>query len=152
QIECLKTCKKLLKKGGFLYIGIENRFAAAYLRGIDHSGLRFTSYMPRWLANIFTKLKKGHRYDTYTYNVSGYRKLLKSAGFDDPNFYLVYPGYNLPRIIIPYEDLRSLKYLLTSMMCGNTFMRKIAKIAGRSFFLVWLYRKVFFSFSIFVQK
>ena len=43
QIASLKVCKSLLKKGGHLYIGIENRFAASYLKGTDHSGLRFTS-------------------------------------------------------------------------------------------------------------
>ena len=152
QVVCLKICKKLLKKGGFLYVGIENRFAAAYLRGIDHSGLRFTSYMPRSLANKYTLFKTGHRYDTYTYNVSGYKKLLNEGGFKALDFYLVYPGYNLPRIIIPYNNLRLLKYTLVSMMPANTMTRRIAKIAAHSSFLVWIYRNFFFSFNIFAQK
>src|SRR3989344_5198268 len=151
QIACLKICKKFLKKGGFLYVGIENRFAAAYLRGIDHSGLRFTSYLPRWLANKYTLLKKNHKYDTYTYSVSGYKKLFKESGFDYPDFYLVYPGYNLPRIMMPYNNLRLLKYILIHMMPANTIIRKIVKIAARSSFLVWIYRNFFFSFNIFVQ-
>lgn len=152
QIACLKICKGLLKKGGFLYVGIENRFALAYLRGFDHGGLRFTSYMPRWLANKYTLFKSGHRYDTYTYGVSGYRKIFNEAGFDSPNFCLVYPGYNLPRIIIPYDNLRLLKYTIASMMPGNTLTGKIAKIAARSTFLVWIYRNFFFSYNIFAQK
>ncbi|MEK7614400.1 MAG: methyltransferase domain-containing protein [Patescibacteria group bacterium] len=152
QIACLKICKGLLKNGGFLYVGIENRFALAYLRGLDHGGLRFTSYMPRWLANAYTLFRNGHGYDTYTYTVSGYRKLLNEAGFDSPDFYLVYPGYNLPRIIMPYDNLKILKYTLISMMSGNTLVRKIARIAARSSFLVWIYRNFFFSFNIFAQK
>ena len=152
QIACLKICKGLLKKGGFLYVGIENRFALSYLRGIDHSGLKFTSYMPRWLADKYTLFRKGHRYDTYTYNISGYRKLFKEAGFKTPDFYLVYPGYNLPRIIIPYDNLRLLKYTLVSMMHGNTLVRKMAKIVARSSLLLWIYRNFFFSFNIFAQK
>ncbi len=152
QIACLKICKKLLKKGGFLYVGIENRFALAYLRGIDHSGLRFTSYLPRWLANKYTQFRVGHKYDTYTYNIYGYRKLFGEAGFDNPNFQLVYPGYNQPRIIIPYNDLNLLKYTMLSMMPGNTLARKMAKMLARSTFLVWIYRNFFFSFNIFIQK
>ncbi|MBI2673869.1 MAG: class I SAM-dependent methyltransferase [Candidatus Zambryskibacteria bacterium] len=152
QIACLKICRGLLKKGGFLYVGIENRFALAYLRGIDHSSLKFTSYMPRWLANKYTLSRTGHRYDTYTYNISGYKKLLNESGFTNPDFYLVYPGYNLPRIIIPYTNLRLLKYTLIYMMPANTIRRKIAKMAARSSFLLWIYRKLFFSFNIFAQK
>ncbi|PIR44965.1 MAG: hypothetical protein COV10_02035 [Candidatus Vogelbacteria bacterium CG10_big_fil_rev_8_21_14_0_10_51_16] len=152
QVASLKICKKLLKKGGFLYIGIENRFALSYLRGIDHSGLRFTSYMPRWLANRYSLFKIKHRYDTYTYNIWGYKKLLKEAGFENSDFRLVYPGYNQPRVIIPYDNIRLLKYTLESMMHGNTRIRKVAKLAARSTFLVWLYRNFFFSFSIFAQK
>lgn len=152
QIACLKICRGLLKKGGYLYIGIENRFAAAYLRGIDHSGLRFTSFLPRWLANKYTKWKTGHRYDTYTYGISGYKKLLKEGGFENPDFYLVYPGYNRPRIIISYHNLKLLKYTLLSIMPENTLARKIAKVAARSSFLIWIYRNFFFSFNIFAQK
>lgn len=152
QIASLKICKGLLKKGGFIYVGIENRFAAAYLRGIDHNGLRFTSYMPRWLANIYTRAKKDHSYDTYTYTMSGYRKLFEEGGFSNPDFYLVYPGYNRPRIIIPYHDLNLLKYTVLTMMSGNTTFRKLARLLGRFSITMWLYRKVFFSFNIFAQK
>ena len=152
QIACLKICKRLLKKGGYLYVGIENRFALAYLRGIDHSGLRFTSFLPRWLANKYTLFRENHRYDTYTYNIPGYRKLFKESGFESPDFYLVYPGYNLPRIIIPYDDLGLLQYTLISMMPADTLTRRIAKMAARSSFLIWIYRNFFFSFNIFVQK
>lgn len=152
QIACLKICKSLLKKGGFLYVGIENRFALAYLRGIDHSGLRFTSYLPRWVADKYARFRIGRKYDTYTYNICGYRKLFKEAGFNNPDFRLVYPGYNQPRIIIPYDNLNLLKYTILSMMPGNTLVRKIAKMAAHSTFLVWVYRNFFFSFSIFLQK
>lgn len=152
QIACLKICMELLKKGGFLYVGIENRWATAYLRGIDHSGLRFTSFMPRWLANRYTLFKIGHKYDTYTYSIFGYRKLLNEAGFANPEFYLVYPGYNMPRIIMPYNNLKLFKYVLTSMMPENTLIRKSAKMAARCSFLVWIYRYFFFSFNIFARK
>lgn len=151
QIACLKICRGLLKKGGFLYVGIENRFAAAYLRGIDHNGLRFTSYMPRWIANKYTELKKHHKYDTHTYSMAGYKKLFKVGGFDNLDPYLVYPGYNRPRIIIPYNNLRLLKYIVL-MSSGGSVLRKIARLFAHFPPIIWLYRAVFFSFNIFARK
>jgi len=152
QIASLQICKDLLKKGGSLYIGIENRFALSYLKAIDHSGLRFTSYMPRFIANWYTLLRKGERYNTYTYNVGGYQKLLREAGFSEADFYLVYPGYNNPRITIPYDNLNMLAYVIRGLMPENTWRRKMVKRLVGIRPLLWLYRKLFFSFNIFVQK
>lgn len=148
QLAALRLCKRLLKKGGYLYIGIENRAALAYIKGRDHSGLRFTSYMPRFVANWYTIVRKGHPYNTYTYNMEGYRTLLRDAGFGTEDFYLVYPGYNAPRILIPYEKLPLLRYVIGHLMQGTSWKRKVVRFLSHSTFLLWLYRKVFFSFSI----
>jgi len=152
QIACLKICKGLLKKGGFLYVGIENRFAAAYLRGIDHSGLRFTSFLPRWLANIYTRLRKGKRYDTYTYTKNGYEKLLRESRFENIDFYLPFPGYNLPRVIIPYNNLNALSYAIRALMPYPSIKRKLARLLARSPSALSLYRHFFFSFGIIAKK
>jgi len=152
QVASLRICKDLLKKGGHLYIGIENRFALAYLKAIDHSGLRFTSYMPRFMANWYTLLRKGERYDTYTYNIGGYKKLLREAGFNEMDFRLVYPGYNNPRITIPYDNLNMLAYIIRGLMPENTWRRSLVKRIVEIRPLLWLYRKLFFSFNIIVRK
>lgn len=148
QIASLKICRELLKKGGYLYIGIENRLALSYLRGRDHSGLYYTSYLPRWLANVYTKLRIGKRYDTYTYTKTGYEKLLQEAGFDHFEFYLPYPGYNLPRVMIPYDNINALAYLIQS----SDPKKKLAKFLARYPFILRLYRYFFFSFGIVIQK
>ncbi|MDO8729521.1 MAG: class I SAM-dependent methyltransferase [bacterium] len=152
QLESLHIAKGLLKKGGYLYIGIENSFALSYLRGRDHSGLYFTSYMPRLLANIYMKLRKGKPYNTYTYTKSGYEKLIKEAGFSDIEFYLPYPGYNLPRIMIPYGNLNALAYLISSLMPAVSVKRKLARALAHSKIILRLYRYFFFSFGIVVRK
>lgn len=151
QVAALRACKRLLKPGGCLYVGIENRAALAYLRGIDHSGLRFTSYLPRFLADWYTRMRKGHRYDTYTYTKKGYAKLFAEAGLD-PDFYLVYPGYNLPRVLIPYERLGILSYALSTMTAGNTRGRRFMQSLMRFGLAARAYRHVFFSFGIFARK
>ena len=152
QKESLRICRRLLKKGGVLYIGIENRFALSYLRGLDHSGLYYTSYLPRWLANVYTKLRAGKSYDTYTYTKSGYKKLLQEAGFSNFDFYLPYPGYNLPRLMIPYGNLKALRYAIQSLMPSVGLKRKIVRILARWSLALHLYRYFFFSFGIVARK
>ncbi|MSU74060.1 class I SAM-dependent methyltransferase [Candidatus Kaiserbacteria bacterium] len=152
QLESLRICRTLLKPGGYIYIGIENRFALSYLRGRDHSGLRYTSYMPRFLADWYTRFRKGERYRTYTYGARGYRKLLREAGFGEAEMYLVYPGYNAPRITVPYDTLHLLRYVIEVLMPATGWKRTVAKRLARLRPLVWLYRELFFSFNIFVQK
>lgn len=152
QIASLQICKDLLKPGGYLYIGIENRFALSYLRGKDHSGLHFTSYMPRAVANAYMKLRKGRRYDTYTYTKGGYKKLLREGGFNNIDFYLPYPGYNLPRIMIPYNNLNALAYAVRSLMPSFGVKRRIARFLAQWPGALCLYRYLFFSFGIVAQK
>lgn len=152
QLESLRICKKLLKKGGYLYIGIENRFALSYLRGRDHSGLYFTSYMPRFAANAYMKLRRRGRYDTYTYSKNGYEKLIKEAGFNDIEFYLSYPGYNLPRMMIPYNNLNALSYVIRAIMPSSSIKKMVAKFLAKFTQALRLYRYFFFSFGIVIRK
>lgn len=106
QLGVLKRVRKLLRPGGCLYVGIENRFSYTQMQGAkDHSGLRYTSLMPRWMANraVRRRLPDNERtergaasYRTYTYTPRGYRRLLDEAGFDDVRVKWVLPGYNEP--------------------------------------------------------
>lgn len=152
QIEALKICRKLLKPGGYIYVGIENRLALAYLKGVDHSGLRFTSFMPRFMANWYMKLRKGEKYDTYTYSKNNLTKLFTVAGFSSIDVFLPYPGYNLPRLLIPYNNIAVLKYVILRMMKGNTLSRKLIQFISRFTIFVRLYRYFFFSFNIIAKK
>lgn len=152
QVESLRIAKKLLKKGGYLYIGIENRLALSYLRGRDHSGLYFTSYMPRPISNIYMKLRRRKRYDTYTYTKRGYEKLLKEAGFSHTEFYLPYPGYNLPRMMIPHDNLNTLSYAVCSITPASGLKSVAGWFLNRFKSALRLYRYFFFSFGIVAQK
>jgi len=108
----LARLQRLLKEDGLLLVGIENRVGYAVLRGgVDHSGLPYTSLMPRWLASFVlrqthrthhrTALNPRREYRTYTYSAHGYRKLLRESGFSRTSFYWAYPGYNQPYYLIP---------------------------------------------------
>ncbi len=152
QVAALKLCRDILKRGGYLYIGIENRLALSYMRGPDHLGLYFTSYMPRFLANWYTKIRQKRKYDTYTYTKAGYEKLLGEAGFVNNEFYLPYPGYNLPRMMIPYNNLDALAFAISSLMPSKGKKKFIASLIVKNRVLLWLYRYFFFSYGIVIKK
>ena len=97
QLDHLKTCFDLLKPGGWLYIGIENRYGiSSWLGAMDHSYLKYTSLLPRSLAHLVTYLKRGHSYRTYTYSPIGYQRLLADAGFSEIHFFATLPTYSRP--------------------------------------------------------
>ncbi len=119
QLTMLKRIRSKLKAGGVLLIGIENRFGYTSLRGRrDHSGLPYTSLMPRWLASLVVKLARSDYrtpgsardgYRTYTYGLGGYRKLLQEAGFPEVTFYWPLRGYIHPGRILPLHKRALLK-------------------------------------------
>ena len=117
QINFLKKICRLLKQDGRLLVGIENRFGLGFLLGqLDHSGIPYTSLVPRPVATFMlsrssqthyrTRLNTRKQYRTYTYSESGYRKLLSDAGFAEMSSYWADPGYNQPYHLIPFAAKR----------------------------------------------
>jgi len=112
QINFLKGIHRLLKETGRLLIGVENRFGlSSFLGSVDHSGLPFTSLVPRAVANFMvrhnsrphyrTHVSSQKQYRTYTYSEGGYRRLLSDAGFAELSSYWADPGYNQPYDLVP---------------------------------------------------
>ncbi|MGI0021274.1 MAG: class I SAM-dependent methyltransferase, partial [Nitrososphaeraceae archaeon] len=124
QLSFLQEIKRVLSSSGYLYVGIENRFGLPLLLGAkDHSGLPYTSLLPRRLANLVVKkfgytggiygdkstMKKEEKgYYTYTYSIWGYWKLFGQAGFKFKSYWVV-PGYNEPYFSGNLEDKIGLK-------------------------------------------
>lgn len=104
QLEALLEIRRILKPGGTLYIGIENRYSISTLCGLRiHGELPFVGLFPRWFSNLVTKLVKGKQHRTYIYSLGGYRRLLRRAGFGQTDFYLPYPSYHHPNYLIPLK-------------------------------------------------
>ena len=112
QINFLKKIRSLLKDDGVLLIGIENRFGlSSFLGNRDHSGLRYTSLVPRAVATFMLKRSSSRhyrtqkdtskQYRTYTYSERGLRNLLSEAGFAEHSSYWADPGYNQPYDLVP---------------------------------------------------
>ena len=87
----LERVFRLLRPNGYLYIGTKTRLAlSALLGGTDHSGLAFTSMMPRRIADLYCRVRTrpvhgaehtARGYRTYTYTAAKYERMLKVAGF-----------------------------------------------------------------------
>ncbi len=148
QLRFLRKIFTLLKPGGRLLVGIENRLSYASFRGgIDHSGLPDTNLLPRPLASAALKLfaKQHHRmvapsrsYRTYTYTARGYRKLFGECGFRKLDSYWAEPGYNQPYRLTPLDDASvasSLTELQTGARPGQlTSMGKLKRAFARAGF------------------
>ena len=155
QIDALKKLHSLLTDRGILYIGIENRFALNYLTSArDHNRLKYTTFMPRFLASWITLLLRGKTYRTYTYSAFGYKKLLKDAGFDlsKVSICIAHPGYNLPKYLVPLQDLTALRFFIGGLVGTSGFKGKVAGLISRSNFLLGMFGHGFYSYAIFAKK
>jgi SAM-dependent methyltransferase len=105
--ECaLRKMFSLLRPGGALYLGIENRMCPEFCIGYldPHCRLPFVTILPRPLAHWYARRKGLSGYRNYLYSSRGYRKLLQKAGFTRLEVYLALPSYNHPRILIPLKN------------------------------------------------
>jgi len=152
QISVLKKLHGYLKPEGTVYIGIENRMSASYLKGYDHNGLKFTSYFPRFLADWITKIRNKHPYRTYTYTYWGYKKLLKDAGFSRYDIYIALPGYNLPKYIVPFDNIPAIRFFVKTIAKDKGLKGKTMTFLVKFDFGVKICRHLFFSYLIYAKK
>lgn len=108
QERALRNAATMLRPGGCLYLGIENRYCPGYFIGYPdpHSGVPFVTVLPRRLAHWYSR-RKGmmpNGYRNYLYSSRGYRNLLQRSGFRRVETYLALPSYNHPRFLIPLES------------------------------------------------
>lgn len=122
QLTLLRRVYRLLKPGGYLYIATETRFGWPYWLGLrDHSGLRFTSLMPRTVANAYCRLRDtplrrpGHSnrgYRTHTHTPAQYADMLREVGFRTINISGVSSGSSEQRIIYDLDDYHERRHTL----------------------------------------
>jgi SAM-dependent methyltransferase len=104
----LEQLRDLLAPGGLIYLAIENRIGLAMFLGTeDHSGRKYTSLMPRFMARWVCSRDVEHRaesnlgYRTYTYSYWGYSQLFERSGLRIKKAYVPRTGYITPTELIP---------------------------------------------------
>jgi SAM-dependent methyltransferase len=159
QRDFLKRALSLLKPGGYLYIGIENRYAlAALLGGRDHSGLAFTSLMPRKVAHWYCRLRSfpiygaehiTRDYRTYTYTPAQYETMVKSVGFGTCMVQGVFDGYNHQRALYDMSERGLRNEILKIVNPPWSLAGRISRWISDS---KWLYRTLENEVVIFASK
>lgn len=127
QIEVLKELRRVTKPQGHLFLAIENRLGYQYLTGYpdDHVNIPFVTFLPRFLADLITKLKRGYSYRTYVYSLFGLKNILKKAGYKGCVFYGAFPHYLSASRIIPFKLIKYFRGLVrvTAGKRASVFIR-----------------------------
>jgi SAM-dependent methyltransferase/aminoglycoside phosphotransferase (APT) family kinase protein len=159
QEQLLRKCLGLLRPGGYLYVGIETRYAtSAFFGSRDHSGFAFTSLIPRKLADLYCRVRakpfygsehvvRGYR--TYTHTPAQYQRMVKRAGYDSVHVQGVFDGYNRQRALYAIDDRAGRKALLERVNPAASFAGSLRRLVTDS---RALYRTLEDEVVIFAQK
>jgi SAM-dependent methyltransferase/aminoglycoside phosphotransferase (APT) family kinase protein len=138
QEEFLRNTLRLLRPGGYLYIGIESRFGAGAFRGNrDHSGFAYTSLMPRRIADLYCRLRAkpfygsetvATGYRTYTHTPRQYRRMLERAGYANVSVRGVFEGYNRQKILWDLDDRVGRNALLDRVNPAASFAGRLRRL------------------------
>lgn len=103
QLRFLRELGRILKPGGQLFVGIENRLGYEYFIGRPdhHSGLPLGSLLPRFIANLYSIARNHRPYRTYTHSFRGMKRLFAEAGMPKQELYGLTPGYSHLAEIVP---------------------------------------------------
>ena len=118
QLNTLREIRRVLSRLSPFWLGIENRYGYGYLLGIidHHSGLRFVTLLPRFIANCYSKLIKKQPYRNYLYNYWELRKMLQKAGLTVNRFLAAFPYYSNPKVL---ADLSNPSELTKAVMLSQ---------------------------------
>jgi len=162
QRKFLRNLWELLGPGGYVYIGVENRYQYnSFFGGRDHTGLQFTNLMPRRIANLYCKFSMQNSprtynrlasYRVYTHSYWDYKNLLHASGFSNVEIFAVLPGYNNPSILLPLDNSNILSYYLTCLRLFATFLGKFLGYWARILVKLGLAKLLVPDFSIIAQK
>jgi len=153
QLQALEGIRKALKPGGFLALGIENRFGYNYFLGEEdeHSHLKFATLLPRFLADGASRVLKRKPYRTYTYSYHGYQKLLRAAGFSSAHFWGAIPKYRYPDFVIDLSKPAPLTYYINAVGKKRGLKRygfSVVRVLNR----LGVWKKLFPTFIIVARK
>jgi len=138
-IKILKYIRRILKRGGLFYLGIENRYYLKFLLGCrDHYEMRWSNVLPRWLSTFISKYILKNEVRNWIYSYKGYRRLLSEAGFNYPRFFTALPNYKSPEYITPIEDKEKIKENILKLNTRKLY-RYVAYALAHS---NYLYKKI----------
>jgi len=80
QKQAIRECFRILKKGGILYIGIENKFFPYHIWKDPHGFTPLTALLPKFVSiPLYRKITKGKYYGQNVLGYSGYIKMMNEV-------------------------------------------------------------------------
>ncbi len=130
QLRALKEIRRVTKPEGSLYLAIENRAGLQYKLGWpdDHVNLRWVTFLPRTVANTWTKLRRNCEYRTWIYSPEELQQIMTEAGFRSFRTYAVQPHYGRISAAVPREVFDGARKLA---------MRTDSDYRAKAFCLAW---------------
>ena len=149
QLYYLGLLKKLLKPGGVIYVGIENRYTYDLLIGAadPHIDVKGVTVAPRWMADIICKRRIGDRYRPYLYSNRGYAKLMAEAGYRECRVLSALPSYYNAKKIRPLT-------LHSSEWRDDVWQTKnpISRVVKRGMITLDLLKYLGYAYVVFAEK
>ena len=108
QLQTLKEIRQVLKPGGHLYLGIENRWFPLNLIKDPHARIPLVAFLPRKVSNCVSRILSGRPYRHYIYSYWGLKRLLLEAGFSSSKVYTPISLYQYPLSIVDPEQREKL--------------------------------------------
>ena len=159
QLNFLKMVFKNLKKDGKLYLAIENKFDYQYFlwKRDPHSDLFYTTFLPRNISNIISKIFKKKKYVNYIYSKNELLKILNDVGFCEVKIYAAFPDYRFPKKIISLEKKYKSDFSLFKYEgSNNSLIARIFKFIRKCLdYVIYKKLKLFYfspSFIIIAKK
>jgi len=136
-----RVCKNLTERGK-LYLAIENRYDLNTFFGAKdpHTGLLFTSFAPRAVADFISKVRLGRPYVNWLYSFKELSRLLIESGFSAVDLHMCFPDYRYPERIIPLDQsLRNFHPTISRINArGEKSLKRQLARAGEYVVFRWL--------------
>lgn len=154
QLEFLKHLHSKIKENGYLILGIENRYAYTYMIGYpdDHTGIRFITFLPRLLSNIYSKIKGKGEYRNYLYGYYALKNILKKAGFKEIEIVYPHKDYRFARHTVRFNNHSYIDTLLKESVKNKGCFRTLLIRGLRFLNRLDLYKYVAYSFIAIAKK
>jgi ubiquinone/menaquinone biosynthesis C-methylase UbiE len=154
QEEVLREIFRVLKKGGYLYLAIENRWSAINFLGFKdtHSGLRFAPLLPRPLADIYSRFARKKDFREYTYTYDEQKRILRKAGFSGADFYAPLPSYRNFYYLLPVECASRVRFFVENLLYARNKLQAFFIGVVKALFLHRYVKYFVPDFSIVARK